>query len=69
MSTIVFDIAVTYTGLTATTIPSPTGNRTVATGDDTLRGIAEQVRRYIANQFLAVDPQADTHTAVVATIT
>lgn len=70
MSTIVVAISVTWTGpFTATTIPSPTGARTLATGDNAINAIAEDTRRRIKDLFEAVDPAANAHTTVTSTVT
>lgn len=70
MSTIAIAITATWAGpFTATTIPSPTGSRTLATGDDAINRLAEQVRVYVKDMFEAVDPAANAHVTVTSTVT
>jgi hypothetical protein len=69
MSTIAVAITVTYTGAGASTIPSPTGNRTMAATDKYITDLAEDVRRQIKDQFQGIDSAADAHTTVADTVT
>ena len=65
MATIVLAIGITVTSaMTATTIPSPTGNRTIATGDKWVTDLAEDVRRIVASQFGGVLSNANVATTI-----
>jgi hypothetical protein len=68
MSTIAFAFTVTYTGpYTKTTLPGSVlsgGSITLDYPDKALSAIAEVLRKSIANEFLAIDPNADVNTTL-----
>jgi hypothetical protein len=65
-------IAITVTdnaSVTKTTIPSPTGNRTMAATDKWVTDLAEKTRQLVVQQFQAIDPAANTNITVGVTVT
>jgi hypothetical protein len=72
MSTIAIAITVTYTGKTASTLPTlppQTGTRTIAATDKYITDLAEDVRRRVKDQFQGIDPNSNANTTVAVTVT